>query len=263
MEAKAAPTPAAKARRQRGGTPAPRQAHALERGRPDDDRQRHVARQRVGVARGRSRAGAPRPASSPLRETPGIERAGLREPERERVDEPASSRRRPVGADRSASAIAADAEQQADGDGRRRAQALARSGARACSRRSPAARTSPGTSTARRRSRPRAAAATSSRSPTSSAAAVPACSATSKALRSSGSSVGVGPAEQPRDERRVRRGGDRAAARRARGAPRAPARGASGERGVRPGHPRRPRCGCAASGTTRYTTPTTISAATA
>src|SRR6185295_11058852 len=47
----------------------------------------------------------------------------------------------------------------------------------------------------RRRSKPRAASATSSRSPTSSAAAVPACSATSKALRSSGSSSGY---DQPR-----------------------------------------------------------------
>src|SRR3954470_1866062 len=48
----------------------------------------------------------------------------------------------------------------------------------------------PSTSVARRRSKPRAASATSSRSPTSSAAAVPACSATSNALRSSGSSSG-------------------------------------------------------------------------
>src|SRR5215218_8922699 len=48
----------------------------------------------------------------------------------------------------------------------------------------------PITSVARRRSNPRAASATSSRRPTSSAAAVPACSATSNALRSSGSSSG-------------------------------------------------------------------------
>src|SRR3954471_13840957 len=48
----------------------------------------------------------------------------------------------------------------------------------------------PTTSVARRRSKPRAASATSSRSPISRAAAVPACSATSKALRSSASSSG-------------------------------------------------------------------------
>src|SRR3954469_14730128 len=48
----------------------------------------------------------------------------------------------------------------------------------------------PTTSVARRRSNPRAAWATSSRSPTRSAAAVPACSAISNALRSSGSRSG-------------------------------------------------------------------------
>src|SRR4051794_3665154 len=48
----------------------------------------------------------------------------------------------------------------------------------------------PTTSVARRRSKPRAASATSSRSPISRAAAVPACSATSKALRSSASRSG-------------------------------------------------------------------------
>src|SRR4051812_20804077 len=48
----------------------------------------------------------------------------------------------------------------------------------------------PTTSVARRRSKARAASATSSRSPMSSAAAVPACNATSKALRSSGSRSG-------------------------------------------------------------------------
>src|SRR3954463_3765311 len=48
----------------------------------------------------------------------------------------------------------------------------------------------PTTSVARRRSKPRAASATSSRRPISRAAAVPACSATSKALRSSASSSG-------------------------------------------------------------------------
>src|SRR3954454_23212832 len=48
----------------------------------------------------------------------------------------------------------------------------------------------PTTSVARRRSKPRAASATSSRSPISRAAAVPACSATSNALRSSASRSG-------------------------------------------------------------------------
>src|SRR4051794_36814696 len=48
----------------------------------------------------------------------------------------------------------------------------------------------PTTSVARRRSKPRAASVTSSRRPTSSAAAVPACSAISNALRSSGSRSG-------------------------------------------------------------------------
>ena len=58
----------------------------------------------------------------------------------------------------------------------------------------------PAISTARRRSKPRAASPTSSRRPISSAAAVPACSATSNALRSSGSSSRVRPAEQPRHQ---------------------------------------------------------------
>ena len=171
------------------------QPPALERGGRGDDRQRDVAREDVRVLSPEAaRAGGDE--GGAVARHPGHERAGLghAEPQRVRVARllVAAPLRRAVHRHHRGRA-----EEQAGGDHRQGRPPAARWCARARRVTAAGGRSERTTIRTRRGSRSVSAPRTSPRSAISSAAAVPACSATSKVLRSSGSRSAYGqPASQ-------------------------------------------------------------------
>ena len=146
---------------------------------------------------------------TPLRETPGASAAAWASRARARRPAPASPRPRSL---RPACRRPASPPRRRAGRPRSPAarRAAARSAARACSRRPPrAGRRAPSTSARRAGRSARSSSAITRRWPISSAAAAPACSATSKLLRTSGSSSLPVPAGEPGDEDDVGGAGDR------------------------------------------------------
>src|SRR3954451_484970 len=182
VEAKAAPIPAAKAGLAPGGSPRFASRTPFRTVAPTMTGRATWRESTFASSRSnpRSRAAA---SVAPLRETPGMSEAAWARPSATASPRPASSRRRPVGPTWSAHAIAADpiSRPTAIVGGVPSRRSIGRSSVYPTKA---GGRNDPATSARRRGVTSR----TSSRNATSSAAAVPACRATSKALRSSLSS---------------------------------------------------------------------------